>query len=100
MTNHLTLPKRGLHDSQVSKYHVFVDALERVALPVFDRVLRKDGARICIFDDIGGLAHAHVSTRGALTYNHTYTLSGPDRHALLWRPTFAKPSLTRASDIS
>lgn len=39
----------------VAHYHVYTDALERVALPVLDAILSASGSRVCIIDDIGNI---------------------------------------------
>lgn len=39
----------------VSRYHVYVDAIARVALPVLDGALSASGIRIFVLDDIGNM---------------------------------------------
>lgn len=65
----------------VAKYFVYVDALERVVLPVLDRVLAGSGPRLCIIDDVGGMtskSDSFVDRAFALLSS-----SDPDLYALV-----------------
>jgi len=65
----------------VAKYFVYVDGLERVTLPVLDRVLAGSGPRLCIIDDVGGMtckSESFVDRAFALLSS-----SDPDLHALV-----------------